>query len=159
MGWDQTLEITIALLGNIVFPPMLEPQYDTQIIILANTLLHGYENQKQVKYYPIKQAILSGVYHALGKYKKGHRYFQGCNLLLHWQIIIHLSKGHWIQQLHTLKEYNTLRDLNDMLFRADLEKKKNTERWAQIFYGLREEDIQWMFNHLISKDVVVRVEK
>ncbi|KAK4732886.1 hypothetical protein R3W88_025874 [Solanum pinnatisectum] len=43
-----------------------------------------------------------------------------------------------------------------MKFWANLENRKTRQRWAQIFSELREEDIQWMFNRFISKDVIVR---
>ncbi|KAH0696118.1 hypothetical protein KY289_013600 [Solanum tuberosum] len=86
----------------------------------------------------------------------GHRYFQGCNLLLQWWIMNHLAKGHETQQLHTLNDNNSLKGLNDMLFWTDLENRKTRGRCAQIFSELREEDIQWMLDRFISKDVIVR---
>ncbi|KAH0712594.1 hypothetical protein KY289_008553 [Solanum tuberosum] len=43
-----------------------------------------------------------------------------------------------------------------MLFWADLENRKTRGRWAKIFSELRKEDIQWMFDRFISKDVIVR---
>ncbi|KAK4730567.1 hypothetical protein R3W88_023555 [Solanum pinnatisectum] len=115
---------------------------NTREIMLAHTLFHGHLNQGQVKYYPIAPVILSDMYHALGRCKEGHRYFQG-------------SKGYGTQQLHTLENNNSLKGLNDVLFWADLENRKTRGRWAQIFSELREDDIQWMFNRFILKDVIV----
>ncbi|KAK4738128.1 hypothetical protein R3W88_001825 [Solanum pinnatisectum] len=96
------------------------------------------------------------MYRALGRCKEGHHYFQGCNLLLQWWILSHLAKGRGTQQLHTLDNNNSHKGLNDVLFWADLENRKTRGRWAQIFSELREDDIQWMFDHFISKDVIVR---
>ncbi|KAH0743549.1 hypothetical protein KY290_031542 [Solanum tuberosum] len=55
-----------------------------------------------------------------------------------------------------LDEHNALKSLNDMLFWADLEKRRTRERWAQSFFELRKENIQWMFDQFISKDAIVR---
>ncbi|KAK4727284.1 hypothetical protein R3W88_032201 [Solanum pinnatisectum] len=96
------------------------------------------------------------MYRALRRCKEGHRYFQGCNLLLQWWILSHLAKGRGTQQLHTLDNNNSLKGLNDVLFWADLGNRKTRGRWAQIFSELREDDIQWMFDRFISKEVIVR---
>ncbi|KAK4714818.1 hypothetical protein R3W88_020725 [Solanum pinnatisectum] len=156
--WDEIrpLAFTIALLGTMVFPQGLSLSINTRVVMLAHTLFHGHLNQGQVKYYPIAPVILSDMYRALGRCKEGHRYFQGCNLLLQWWILSHLAKGHGTQQLHTLDNNNSLKGLNDVLFWADLENRKTRGRWAQIFSELRESDIQWMFDRFISKDVIVR---
>ncbi|KAK4723565.1 hypothetical protein R3W88_026344 [Solanum pinnatisectum] len=156
--WDgiRPLAFTIALLGTMVFPQGPSLSINTRVVMLAHTLFHEHLNQGQVKYYPIAPVILSDMYRALGRCKEGHRYFQGCNLLLQWWILSHLAKGHGIQQLHTLDNNNSLKGLNDVLFWADLENRKTRGRWAQIFSELREDDIQWMFNRFISKDIIVR---
>ncbi|KAK4731505.1 hypothetical protein R3W88_024493 [Solanum pinnatisectum] len=156
--WDgiRPLAFTIALLGTMVFPQVPSLSINTRVIMLAHTLFYGYLNQGQVKYYPIAPVILSDMYCALGRYKEGHRHFQGCNLLLQWWILSHLAKGCGTQQLHTLDDNNSLKGLNDVLFWADLENRKTRGRWAQIFSELREDDIQWMFDHFLSKDVIVR---
>ncbi|XP_049343488.1 uncharacterized protein LOC125807795 [Solanum verrucosum] len=156
--WDgiRPLAFAIALLGTMVFPHGPSLSINTRVIMLTHTLFHGHLNQGQVKYYPIAPVILSDMYRALGKCKEGHRYFQGCNLLLQWWIMSHLVKRHGTQELHTLDEHNALKSLNDMLFWADLEKRRTRERWAQIFSKLREENIQWMFDRFISKDAIVR---
>ncbi|KAK4722243.1 hypothetical protein R3W88_012476 [Solanum pinnatisectum] len=96
------------------------------------------------------------MYRALERCKEGHHYFQGCNLLLQWWILSHLAKGHGTQQLHTLDNDNSLKGLNDVLFWADLKNRRTRGRWAQIFSELREDDIQWMSDQFISKDVIVR---
>ncbi|KAK4713125.1 hypothetical protein R3W88_019032 [Solanum pinnatisectum] len=140
----------------MIFPQGLSLSINTRVIMLAHTLFHGHLNPGQVKYYPIAPVILSDMYRALGRCKEGHRYFQGCNLLLQWWILSHLAKGHETQQLHTLDNNNSLKGLNDVLFWADLENRKTRGRWAQIFSELREGDIQWMFDRFISKDVIVR---
>ena len=49
---------------------------------------------------------------------------------------------------------NTLKHLNDMLFLANLENQRASGRWAQIFYELREEDLQYMLDLYISREVV-----
>ncbi|XP_049365515.1 uncharacterized protein LOC125830374 [Solanum verrucosum] len=165
--WDgiRPLTFTVALLGTMVFPHGPSLSINTRVIMLAHTLFHGHLNQGQVKYYPIAPVILFDMYRALGKCKKVvttwkkmivHRYFQGCNLLLHWWIMSHLVKRHRTQELHTLDEHNALKSLNDMFFWTDLEKRRTRERWAQIFSELREENIQWMFDRFISKDAIVR---
>uniref|UniRef100_M1CJZ1 Aminotransferase-like plant mobile domain-containing protein n=1 Tax=Solanum tuberosum TaxID=4113 RepID=M1CJZ1_SOLTU len=156
--WDgiRPLAFTIALLGTMVFPQGPSLSINTRVIMLAHTLFHGHLNQGKVKYYPIAPVILSDMYRALGKCKEGHRYFQGCNLLLQWWILSHLAKGHGTQKLHTLDDNNSLKGLNDMLFWTDLENRRTRGRWAQIFSELREENIQWMFDHFISKDAIVR---
>ncbi|KAK4734345.1 hypothetical protein R3W88_008606 [Solanum pinnatisectum] len=127
----------------MVFPQGPRLSINTRVIMVAHTLFHGHLNQGQVKYYPIAPVILSDMYRALGRCKEGHRYFQG-------------SKGCRTQQLHTLDNNNSLKGLNDVLFWADLENRKTRGRWAQIFSELREDDIQWMFDRFISKDVIVR---
>ena len=98
------------------------------------------------------------MYRALGKCKERHHYFQGCKLLLQWLILIHLAKGNETQELHILENQNTLRNLNDMLLWANLENRRTRERWAQIFSELREEDLQWVLDRFISKDVVMGAE-
>ncbi|KAK4710383.1 hypothetical protein R3W88_004896 [Solanum pinnatisectum] len=145
--WDgiRPLAFTIALLGTMVFPQGPSLSINTRLIMLAHILFHGHLNQGQVKYYPIAPVILSDMYRALGRCKEGHRYFQGCNLLLQWWILSHLAKGHGTQQLHTLDNNNSLKGLND-----------TRGRWTQIFSELREDNIQWMFDRFISKDVIVR---
>ena len=95
------------------------------------------------------------MYRALGKCKEGHRYFQGCNLLLQWWILSHLAKGAGNRELHTLDNKNTLKDLNDLLFWANMNNRRTRRSWAQIFSELREEDLQWMLDHFISKEVVM----
>ena len=94
--WNEIrlLEFAVALLGTMVFPHGSSLSINTRVIKLAHTLFTGFDNQGQVKYSPISPIILSDMYRALGKCKKGHRYFQGGNLLLQWCILIHLSKGH-----------------------------------------------------------------
>ncbi|KAK4732514.1 hypothetical protein R3W88_025502 [Solanum pinnatisectum] len=156
--WDgiRPLTFTIALLGTMVFPQGPSLSINTRVIMLAHTLFHGHLNQGQVKYYPIAPVILSDMYRALRRCKEGHRYFQGCNLLLQWWILSHLAKGRGTQQLHTLDNNNSLKGLNDVLFWADLGNRKTRGRWAQIFSELREDDIQWMFDRFISKEVIVR---
>ncbi|KAH0735450.1 hypothetical protein KY285_011157 [Solanum tuberosum] len=152
----RSLAFTIALLGTMVFLQGPSLSINTRVIMLAHTLFHGHLNQGQVKYYPITPVIISDMYCALGKYKEGHRYFQGYNFLLQWWIMSHLVKGCGTQKLHALDEHNAIKNLNDMLFWADLEKRRTRERYAQIISELREEDIQWMFDCFISKDVIVR---
>ncbi|KAK4724406.1 hypothetical protein R3W88_027185 [Solanum pinnatisectum] len=156
--WDgiRHLAFTIALLGTMVFPQGPSLSINTWVIMLAHTLFHGHLNQWQVKYYPIAPVIMFDMYRSLGRCKEGHRYFQGYNLLLQWWILSHLAKGHGTQQLHTLDNNNSLKGLNDVLFWADLKKRKTRGRWAQIFSELREGNIQWMFDRFISKNVIVR---
>ncbi|KAK4733569.1 hypothetical protein R3W88_007830 [Solanum pinnatisectum] len=142
--WDgiRPLAFTIALLGTMVFPQGPSLSINTRVIMLAHTLFHGHLNQRQVKYYPIAPVILSDMYRALGRCKEGHRYFQGCNLLLQWWILSHLAKGRGTQQLHTLDNNKSLKGLNDVLFWADLENRKTRGRWGQILSELRADDIQ-----------------
>ena len=85
--------------------------------------------------------ILSDMYRALGKCKEGHRYFQGYNLLLQWWILSHLAKVARNQELHTLDNKNTLKDLNDLLYWANMKNQRTRGRWAQFFSELREEDL------------------
>ena len=118
-------------------------------------LFKGYENQGTTKYYPVARVILSDMYRALGKCKERHQYFQGYSLLLQWWILSHFAKGAGTQELHTLDNKNTLKDLNNLLFWANMNNRRTRGRWAQIFSELREEDLQWMLDHFISKEVVI----
>ena len=83
--WNEIhpLEFVVALLGMMVFPHGQSLSINTRVITLALTLFKGYENQRITKYYPIALVILSDMYRTLRKCIKGHRYVQGCNLLLH----------------------------------------------------------------------------
>ena len=139
----------------MVFPNGPSLSINTRVITLAHTLFKGYENQGTTKYYSIVPVILSDMYRALGKSKEGHRYFQGCNLLLQWSILCHLAKGARTRELHTLDNKDTLKDLNDMLYWANMDNRRTRGRWAQILSELREEDLQWMLDRFISKEVVV----
>ena len=76
------MAFAVALLGTMVFPHGLSLSINTRVITLVHTLFKGYENQATKKYYSVAPVILSDIYRALGKCKEGHRYFQGCNLLL-----------------------------------------------------------------------------
>ena len=42
-----------------------------------------------------------------------------------------------------------------MLYWVNMDYRRTRGRWAQIFSVLREEDLQWMLNRLISKEVIV----
>ena len=64
-------------------------------------------------------------------------------------------KGAGTKELHTLDNKNTLKDLNEMLYWANMDNQRIRKRWAQIFSELREEDLQWMLDRFISKEVVV----
>ena len=139
----------------MVFPRGPSPSINTRVITLAHTFFKGYQNQGTTKYYPVALVILSDMYRALGKCKEGHQYFQGCNLFLQWWILNHLVKGAGTRELHTLDNKNTLKDLNDMLYWANMDNRRTRGRWAQIFSELREEDLQWMLNRFISKKFVV----
>ena len=127
--WNEIwpLVFVVALLGTMVFPHGSSLSIKTRVIMLAHTLFKGFKNQGQKKYYHIAPLILSYMYRALGRCKEGHRYFQRCNLLLQWCILSHLAKGHGAQELHTLDNNNTLRDFNDILFWANLEKRSIRE--------------------------------
>ena len=118
-------------------------------------MFKGYENQGTTKYYPVAPVILSDMYRALGKCKEGHRYFKGCNLLRQWWILSHLAMGAGTQELHTLDNKNTLKDLNDLLYWANMDNRRTRGAWAQIFSELREEDLQWILDHFISQKVIV----
>ena len=82
--WNEVhpLAFAVALFGTMVFPHGSSLSINTRVITLVHTLFKGYENQGTTKYYHIAPVILSDLYRALGKFKEGHRYFQGCNLLL-----------------------------------------------------------------------------
>ena len=110
------MAFAVALLGTMVFPHSPSLSINTRVITLVHTLFKGYENQATKKYYSVAPVILSDIYRALGKCKEGHRYFQGCNLLLQWWILRHLAKGAGTQKLHTLDNKNTLKNLNDLYF-------------------------------------------
>ncbi|XP_015086165.1 uncharacterized protein LOC107029295 [Solanum pennellii] len=139
----------------MVFPHGSNLSINTRVITLVHTLFKGYENQGLTKYYPIAPVILSDMYRALGMCKEGHGYFQGCNLLLQWWILSHLEKGAGTRELHTLDNKNTLKDLNDPLYWANMNNRRTRGRWAQIFSELREEDLQCMLDRFISKEVIV----
>ena len=74
-------------------------------------------------------------------------------------ILSHLAKGAVTRELHTLGNKNTLKDLNDLLFWANMNNRRTRGRWAQIFSELREEDLQWMLDRFISKEVVVETHR
>ena len=116
----------------MVFPHGLSLSINTRVITLVRTL-----------------------YRALGMFKEGHQYFQGCNLLLQWWILSHLAKGAGTREQHTLDNKNTLKDLNDLLYWENMNNQRTRGRWAQTFSKLREENLQWMLDHFISKEVVV----
>ena len=145
----------MALLGRMVFPHGPSLSINTRVITLVHTLFKGYESQGMTKYYFVAPVILSDIYRALGKCKEGHRYFQGCNLLLQWWILSPLAKGDGTRESHSLDNKNTLKDLNDLLFWANMNNRRTRGRWAQIFSELREEDLQWMLDRFISKEVIV----
>ncbi|XP_015083929.1 uncharacterized protein LOC107027260 [Solanum pennellii] len=155
--WNEIrpLAFAVALLGTMVFPHGPSLSINTRVITLVRTLFKGYENQGTTKHYPIAPVILSDMYRALGKCKEGHRYFQGCNLLLQWWILSHLTKGAGTRELHTLDNKNTLKDLNDLLYWANMNNRRTRGKWAQIFSELGEEDLQWMLDRFISKEVIV----
>ena len=98
---------------------------------------------------------MSDIYRALGKCKEGHRYFQGCNLILQCWILSHLAKGDETRELHTLDNKNSLRDLNDMLYWVNMDNRRTRGEWSQILSKLREEDLQWMLDRFMSKEVIV----
>ena len=64
-------------------------------------------------------------------------------------------KGAGTRELHTLDNKNTLKDLNDMLYWANMDNWRTRGRWAQILFELKEEDFQWMLYRFISKEVIV----
>ena len=68
---------------------------------------------------------------------------------------LHLVKGAGTRELHTLDNNNTLKDLNDLLYWANMNNWRTRGIWAQIFFELREEDLQCMLDHFISKKVFV----
>ncbi|XP_015064362.1 uncharacterized protein LOC107009533 isoform X1 [Solanum pennellii] len=148
--WNEIrpLAFDVALLGTMVFSHGTSLRYE-------HTLFKWYENQGITKNYPIAPVILPDMYRALGKCKEGHRYFQGCNLLLQWLILSDLAKGARTPKLHTLDNKKTLKYLNDMLYWANMNNRITRGRWAQIFSESREEDPQWMLDRFISKEVVV----
>ena len=145
------MAFAVALLGTMVFPHGLSLSINTRVITLVHTLFKGYENQGTTKYYSVAPVILSNIYRALGKCKEGHRYLQGCILLLQWWILSHLAKGTGTRELHTLDNKNTLKDLNDLQFWANMNNRRTRGRWAQIFSELREEDLQWMLHRFYPK--------
>ena len=98
---------------------------------------------------------MSDIYRALGKCKEGHRYFQGCNLILQCWILSHLAKGDETRELHTLDNKNSLRDLNDMLYWANMDNQETRGRWVEIFSELGEEDLQWVLDCFILKEFIV----
>ena len=57
--------------------------------------------------------------------------------------------------MHTLDNKNTLKELNDLLFWANQNNRRTRGKWAQIFFELREEDLQWILDLFISKEVVM----
>ena len=66
-----------------------------------------------------------------------------------------LSEGWWDSGAAYSWHKNTLKDLNDMLYWANMDNKRTKGRWTQIFSELREEDLQWMFDRFISKEVIL----
>lgn len=125
----------------MVFPHGPSLSINTRVITLTHTLFKEYENQGITKYYPKAPVIFFDMYRTLGKCKEGYRYFQECNLLLKWWIFSHLAKGAGTRELHTLDNKNTLIDLNDILYWANMDNRRTRGRWAQIFSKSREEDL------------------
>ena len=82
--WNEIhlLAFVVVLLGIMVFPHGPSLFINTRVITLAHTLFKGYENQGTTNYYPIALVILYDMYRSMGKCKEGHRYLQGCNILL-----------------------------------------------------------------------------
>ena len=57
--------------------------------------------------------------------------------------------------MNNLENKKILKDLNDLLYWANMDNRNTRGRWAQIFSELREEDLQWMLDRLSTKDIVV----
>lgn len=120
------------------FPHGPSQSINTRVIMLTHTLFYGPRNQGQVKYYPIGPLILSDKYWDLVKCNEGHNYIQGCKFLLQWWILSHLAKGHENQELHTLDDKNTLKDLKGKLFPGKSWKSKHQRKMgSNLFWDKR----------------------
>ena len=57
--------------------------------------------------------------------------------------------------MNNLENKKILKDLNDLLYWANMDNRRTRGIWVQIFSELREEDLQWMLDRFISKEVIV----
>lgn len=125
----RAFAFAVSLLGSMVFPQGGNGTIHPRVVTVTHALFFGMEYNSKKVFHNLAHMIVADIYRALGRCQVKNHFFQGCNLILQWWMVMHLVKNPRTAQPDHKTRRNLLESHNIWLFLHKFKRESSHEFW------------------------------